>query len=264
MPLLAGKQIDDPSASDSGLHQHEAGMLGGHFADDGGLCASGWDRGQNSASLAGRDNGLPFVGDIQRVETKNLAGSLTSRRHPPGPFRSASRAPKRLRRKASLCGGKLIFDNSWKESSRGNNDLSSEIPPSLGGTRWCHKHEGPRSEIFYGLEREGSWSSLRFPERHCSASPFRANPERNFQMAEAKWPVCQKEAKANVRRPWPFADDAADRPLRPGRLPSTSERTAWERAGAQMGRRGPIPSGVSGCVAPAGQALVGRKGPTPF
>ena len=126
MQLLAGKQIDDPGASDSGLHQHEAGMLGGHFADDGGLCASGWDRGQNSASLAGRDNGLElaFVGDIQRVETKNLAGSLISRRHPPGPFRSASRAPKRLRRKASSCGGKLIFDNSWKETFRGSNDLS--------------------------------------------------------------------------------------------------------------------------------------------
>ena len=25
----------------------------------------------------------------------------------------------------------------------------------------------------------------------------RANAERNFQMAEAKWPVCKEEAKAN-------------------------------------------------------------------
>ena len=63
----------------------------------------------------------------------------------------------------------------------------------------------------------------------------RANPERNFQMAEAKWPVCTEEAKANVHRPWPCADDTADRPLRPGRLPSTSERIAWERAGAARG-----------------------------
>ena len=76
-------------------------------------------------------------------------------------------------------------------------------------------------------------SLLRSVEAPGSQS--RANPERNFQMAEAKWPVCQEEAKANVRRPWPFADDAADRPLRPGRLPSTSERIAWERAGAARG-----------------------------
>ena len=62
--------------------------------------------------------------------------------------------------------------------------------------------------------------------------PFRANPERNFQMAEAKWPVFQEESKANVHRPWPCDSDTADRPLRPGRLPSTSERIAWERAGA--------------------------------
>ena len=63
----------------------------------------------------------------------------------------------------------------------------------------------------------------------------RANAERNFQMAEAKWPVCKEEAKANVHRPWPCASDTADRPLRPGRLPSTSERIAWERAGAARG-----------------------------
>ena len=30
------------------------------------------------------------------------------------------------------------------------------------------------------------------------------------------------------------------------------------------GEGAPSPSGVSGCVASAGQALVGRKGPTPF
>ena len=54
-------------------------------------------------------------------------------------------------------------------------------------------------------------------------------------MAEAKWPVCQEESKANVHRPWPCDSDTADRPLRPGRLPSTSERIAWERAGAARG-----------------------------
>jgi hypothetical protein len=54
-------------------------------------------------------------------------------------------------------------------------------------------------------------------------------------MAEAKWAVCQEEAKANVCRPWPCASDTADRPLRPGRVPSTSERIAWERAGAARG-----------------------------
>ncbi len=48
--------------------------------------------------------------------------------------------------------------------------------------------------------------------------------------AEAKWPVFQEESKANVHRPWPCDSDTADRPLRPGRLPSTSERIAWERA----------------------------------
>ena len=80
------------------------------------------------------------------------------------------------------------------------------------------------------------------PSYHIEFRLFaRANAERNFQMAEAKWAVCQKEAKANVHRPWPCASDTADRPLRSGRLPSTSERIAWERAGAQMGRRGPIP-----------------------
>jgi hypothetical protein len=44
--------------------------------------------------------------------------------------------------------------------------------------------------------------------RHCKNAPCmqaRANAERNFQMAEAKSPVCQKEAKANARRPWPCA-----------------------------------------------------------
>ena len=54
-------------------------------------------------------------------------------------------------------------------------------------------------------------------------------------MAEVQWPVCKEEAKANVQRPWPLADDTADRPLRPGRLPSTSERIAWERADAARG-----------------------------
>jgi hypothetical protein len=88
------------------------------------------------------------------------------------------------------------------------------------------------------------------------AHAVRANAERSFQMAEAKWPVCTEEAKANVHRPWPCTDDTADRPLRPGRLPGNSERMPWERAGARMGRRGPIPSGVSGCVASAGQGLV--------
>jgi MEMO1 family protein len=29
----------------------------------------------------------------------------------------------------------------------------------------------------------------------------RANPKRNFQMAEAQWPVCQEEPPANVHRP---------------------------------------------------------------
>ena len=81
------------------------------------------------------------------------------------------------------------------------------------------------------------------PPNRAKWKPYfaRANAERNFQMAEAKWPLCQEEAKANVHRPWPCADDAAERPLRPGRLPSHSERIAWERAGAQMGRRGTIP-----------------------
>ena len=41
-------------------------------------------------------------------------------------------------------------------------------------------------------------------------------------MAEAKWPICQEEANANVCKTLAFADDTADRPLRPGRLPSTS------------------------------------------
>jgi hypothetical protein len=50
-----------------------------------------------------------------------------------------------------------------------------------------------------------------------------------------RWP-CQEEAKANVHRPWPFAPDTADRPLRPGRLPNTSERNylgkGWRAEGA--------------------------------
>ena len=60
-------------------------------------------------------------------------------------------------------------------------------------------------------------------------------PKEISKMAEAKWPVCQEESKANVHRPWPCDSDTADRPLRPGRLPSTSERIAWERAGAARG-----------------------------
>ena len=83
-------------------------------------------------------------------------------------------------------------------------------------------------------------------------------------MAEAKWPVCKEEAKANVRRPWPCADDAADRPLRPGRLPSTSERIAWERAGAQMGRRGPIPFRGLWLCCVGRPSLGGKKGSHPF
>ena len=43
---------------------------------------------------------------------------------------------------------------------------------------------------------------------------IRANAERNFQMAEAKWSVCKEEAKVNVHRPWPCASETADRPLR--------------------------------------------------
>ena len=92
----------------------------------------------------------------------------------------------------------------------------------------------------------------------------RANAERNFQMAEAKWPVCKEEAKANVHRPWPCASDTADRPLRPGRLPSFSERIAWERAGARMGRRGPIPfKGLWLCCV-GRSSLGGKKGSHPF
>src|SRR4029077_6753139 len=70
--------------------------------------------------------------------------------------------------------------------------------------------------------------------------------------------------KANADRPWPCASDTADRPLRPGRLPSTSERIAWERAGAQMGRRGPIPFRRLwvGCVGRS--SLGGKKGSHPF
>jgi hypothetical protein len=56
----------------------------------------------------------------------------------------------------------------------------------------------------------------------------------------SKWPrrnglSARKRQRANVHRPWPSASDTAGRPLRPGRLPSTSERIAWERAGAARG-----------------------------
>jgi len=56
----------------------------------------------------------------------------------------------------------------------------------------------------------------------------------------SKWPrrnglSARKRRKANVHRPWPCAADTADRPLRPGRLPSTSKGIAWERAGAARG-----------------------------
>jgi len=102
------------------------------------------------------------------------------------------------------------------------------------------------------------------PPSSLPSSPVRANAERNFQMAEAKWPVCQEEAKANVHRPWPCAADTADRPLHPGRLPSHSERIAWERAGAQMGRRGPIPfKGLWLCCV-GRSSLGGKKGSHPF
>src|SRR5258705_13946777 len=50
----------------------------------------------------------------------------------------------------------------------------------------------------------------------------------------------------------PLADDTADRPLRPGRLPSNSKRIAWERAGVArglwlccVGRPSPIGIGLS-------------------
>ena len=83
-------------------------------------------------------------------------------------------------------------------------------------------------------------------------------------MAEAKWPVCKEEAKANVHRPWPLASNTADRSLRPGRLPSTSERIAWERARARMGRRGPIPfKGLWLCCV-GRSSLGGKKGSHPF
>ena len=36
--------------------------------------------------------------------------------------------------------------------------------------------------------------------------------------------VCQEEAKANVQRPWPWASDTADRPLRPGEKGPTNAR----------------------------------------
>ena len=124
---------------------------------------------------------------------------------------------------------------------------------------------GPSSfwPIHEAVEGAQGRRANREGDRRCF-SGTRANPERNFQMAEAKWPVCQKEAKANVRRPWPCADDAADRPLRPGRLPSTSERTAWERAGAQMGRRGPIPFRGLWLCCVGRPSLGGKKGSHPF
>jgi hypothetical protein len=49
----------------------------------------------------------------------------------------------------------------------------------------------------------------------------------------------------------------ADRPWRPGRLPSTSIGIAWERLARRWGEGGPPPSWISGCVASAGQALRG-------
>ena len=56
-----------------------------------------------------------------------------------------------------------------------------------------------------------------------------------FAAANAACFAARKSHKANVHRPWPCDSDTADRPLRPGRLPSTSERIAWERAGAARG-----------------------------
>ena len=62
---------------------------------------------------------------------------------------------------------------------------------------------------------------------------------------------------------WPCVDDTADSPLAPGPpLPSTSEGTAWQRAGVRIGRKGPFPSGVSGCVGLQPTAPAGRQGPT--
>ena len=85
----------------------------------------------------------------------------------------------------------------------------------------------------------------------------------------SKWPrrnglSARKRHKANVHRPWPCASDTADKPLRPGRLPSSSERIAWERAGARMGRRGPIPfKGLWLCCV-GRSSLGGKKGSHPF
>ena len=77
------------------------------------------------------------------------------------------------------------------------------------------RQAAPRTSVYTRVYTAVENSGLLGP--HAS----RANAERNFQMAEAKWPVCK--------------EDTADRPLRPGRLPSTSERIAWERAGAARG-----------------------------
>jgi hypothetical protein len=100
--------------------------------------------------------------------------------------------------------------------------------------------------------------------RFCSAGFVRANTKRNFQMAEAQWPFCKEEAKANVHRPWLFADDTAERPLRPAASQAALKESLEKGLARRWGEGAPSPSGVSDCVASASQALVGRKGPTPF
>lgn len=72
--------VDDAGAADAGLHEHQAGMLGGHFADDGSLRCQrvGPHRGQDGINVVGRHDGeeFAFVGYIGGIQIEDLAGSL--------------------------------------------------------------------------------------------------------------------------------------------------------------------------------------------
>ena len=78
--LLAGKHVHDAGAPNAGLHQDIARMIGGDFADNGGLLAKRvrTHRSKNATRVGSRKNReeFTFIGDIKRIETENLACSL--------------------------------------------------------------------------------------------------------------------------------------------------------------------------------------------
>src|SRR5664279_1876149 len=76
--LLAGEPVDHALTADPGRHAHEARRVGGHFADHHGIATervAAKDAEQTPGIFGRRDRDeLALVGDVQGVETEQLAG----------------------------------------------------------------------------------------------------------------------------------------------------------------------------------------------